>query len=245
MTPPLIRIAQWVKGWSGASGSDIFDCEEVADAAWGKRARDENSGLLAYAYLWRRFGPTDRGGDPHKDLVAYTLTTPDPQVRLWLHLSGSKLYLSLGYFAHPDIRSAIEAEHMAHVNAYEAEFLRLKGHPGMDDAGFEALPKDEQESLKKEYQEMLWQATDDGRVLNRQIHEAVGPHPRAAEKAAKARVQSACITACKDLLRPVWIRDVPINIFGRCEPKGRTAKPYKFAGYGIDVAAHEKKWRKE
>lgn len=89
----------------GAGGDELFDGHDLAIEAWGReRAEDENGGLIAMAYLWRRFGPPWRGGDDHKSLVDYTLTTEDPQIFLWLHLGGSGLAYSVGYLAHESIR---------------------------------------------------------------------------------------------------------------------------------------------
>ena len=64
-----------------------------------------NSGLTAFAYLWRRFGPPWSGCDDHKDLVGYILGTPHPAIWLHLHLSGAGLDYSVGYV----ITQAVEA----------------------------------------------------------------------------------------------------------------------------------------
>jgi len=250
MTLPIVRIATRRKGWSSASGSDIFDCEEVAQAAWGPRAHDRNSGLTAFAYLWRRFGPSPSGCDGYKDLVSYTLTTPDPDVHLWLHLSGSALYLALGYSCAPSIRKAIDDVSHKWEAAWHEEYCQ-RVIPDLDDAGFEALPEEEKTAHRTAYYHARYCTTDEGKALFEQIVEKIGRRSREPIDAAKARVQGACILACKDLLRPVGIRDVSINIFGRCDwPKGtpksvgRGVKQYHLSGYGIDTREHERKWKK-
>ena len=76
-TPPawMQQLVAWPEGGcTGASMSEICDGFALAYAVYGE-ALDDNSGLLAFAYLWRRFRPPWWGSDDHKDLV-----TDSPQL---------------------------------------------------------------------------------------------------------------------------------------------------------------------
>ena len=73
----------------GSSMDFIFSGPELALKAWGKEIKKENSGLLAFPYLWRRFGPPFHGCDDYKDIVQYWLTTDNPSVILGLRLNTS------------------------------------------------------------------------------------------------------------------------------------------------------------
>jgi hypothetical protein len=159
----------------GAKGDDIVDGFTLARDAWGEQCQQPNSGLTAFAYLWRRFGPPWRGGDPHKDLVSYTLTTKDTDVFLWITPSGSSLDLAVGYLTNVKIRRVRR---------------RLK------------MPAD-------------W---------------------RTGSRIQK-RVNQALFDALKELERPVRVRDIAINIFGRCDYGRREAKESPYAGYPVPKEA--------
>lgn len=50
-----------------------------------------------FAYLFRRFGPPEEGSDPHKEIACWYLTTPDPDVILWVSPRPSGAKYSFGY----------------------------------------------------------------------------------------------------------------------------------------------------
>src|SRR5262245_32873522 len=77
--------------------SDVCDGPACARAVYGEHL-PPGSGLTAFAYLWRRFGPPWWGSDNHKDLVGYLLGMPHPEVFLRLSLSASRLDLAVGYY---------------------------------------------------------------------------------------------------------------------------------------------------
>ena len=77
---------------TGALSNPFVDGPRLAREAWGDRTDRKNSGLLAMAYLWRRFGPPWWGTDRQKKLVAYVLTTNDPDVFLELNLGSQLAY---------------------------------------------------------------------------------------------------------------------------------------------------------
>ena len=162
----------------GAGGDDIFDGPDMSQAIWGDRANDPNSGLVAFAYLWRRFGPPWRGSDEYKDLASYTLTTSAPRVFLRIYPNGCSLAFSIAYIMCMEMRRAAN------------ETIDLADHT---------------------------QYTGIVRNVNRALYDAM-----------------------KELERPVYIRDCPINILGRCDEatdEFPAAKWSKYAGYGVPKAA--------
>ena len=60
---------------SGALSGDLCDGLAMAERVYGPAAASPQSGLLAFAYCWRRFGPPWFGSDDHKELVKYILGT--------------------------------------------------------------------------------------------------------------------------------------------------------------------------
>lgn len=56
--------------WEGASGGTLCDCFKLAEQVFGEVGPD--SGLVALAYMWRRFGPPWIGSDGHKKLAEWT-----------------------------------------------------------------------------------------------------------------------------------------------------------------------------
>lgn len=61
------------------TGPDLSDRKEMMPALFG---RSDLPYGAATAYLLRRFGYPERGWDPYKELISWTLTTPDPEIRL-------------------------------------------------------------------------------------------------------------------------------------------------------------------
>ena len=166
---------------TGALSNPIVDGPSLADEAWGDRANGEDSGLIAMAYLWRRFGPPWWGADSHKKLVSYILTTHDPDIFLEMNLSGSALRSS--------------AAHLMSRTLYE-EAMQPYAAP-------EPCP--------------TWPDLDNWREVGGIV----------------TRVNQALFDAMKELERPVYVRDVAINIFGRCDDTDTPAEYSKYAGYGI------------
>jgi hypothetical protein len=61
------------------TGPEFSDRRELMPTLLG---RDDLPYGPATAYLFRRFGYPERGWDPYKELISWTLTTPDPEIRL-------------------------------------------------------------------------------------------------------------------------------------------------------------------
>ncbi len=218
----------------GAGGDDIFDGPSLALEAWGDRADDDNSALLAMAYVWRRFGPPWHGGDDHKSLVDYTLTTEDPHVFLWLHLGGSCLALSVGYLAHESIRAEVDRPINEWLRRYDDWWWTT--HPEF------ASWEDTEESQEK-MNTLYWQDREDKNV-QAQSFAAIGAFPARLDNSkwrtdtgVVHRVNQAVFDALKELERAVYVRDCPINLFGRCNDSETPAERSRYAGYGVPKAA--------
>lgn len=232
------QVEKFNKGMFGASADDLVNGFTLAEEAWGEQSKEPNSGLIAMAYLYRRFGPTWSGGDDYKSLVDYTLTTRDPDVFLWLHLSASEIRLNVGYMANKSIRKPCEDA----CRRWENKLFQwwFKQHPEFKDL---EETKENQQTVSDQY--WIWRDSD-GDELTAKIKTEMPPHPRRKYPMAKdwrtgpadmRRVNRALLGAMKELLRPVYVRDVAINLFGRCKDSGKPAQVSEFAGYGIPVAA--------
>ena len=228
------QVSKFTEQVRGAAGDDIVDAHALAIEAWGERCEDNNSGLLAFAYLWRRFGPPWRGGDDHKSLVDYTLTTSEPDVFLWIHLSGSRLSLCAGYLAY----ESVGEEHRKPIVDWEVAFRQWwwDRHPE-----FESW--EETEENQKKVAEMYWGDRMETRNIEA-AEEQIGPFPIPSDPrewrtagGTVRRVNQALFDAMQELLTPVYVRDVPINLFGRCEDTDTAAPRSKYAGYGVPQAA--------
>lgn len=214
----------------GAKGSDICEGHDLAIEAWGKQGDD--SGLTAFAYLWRRFGPPWAGCDDHKQLVGYWLNTPNPSVWLTIDLSGSPLEYSVGYL----ITEKMDAEHRKPEADWWKKFdkwFKSKRYPALVKAG----------KSKEEIGQEYWGGTTPESIR------AVGKYPRRQSIHRNGwrkcgplvrKINESLLASMHELLRPVRIRDVPINLFGRCEyaPMNyEEAEPSRYAGYGIPQKA--------
>lgn len=233
----------------GCGGDDIFDGHDAARDAWGEdRVKDRNSGLLAMAYLWRRFGPPWRGGDDHKSLVDYTLTTEDPYVFLWLNLSGCGLAYSVGYFAH----ESIWEENYRPTQEWHDKFLEwwwLK-NPEWEEV------EETEENRKRWSKAFLHDQCDEAVIAEARqtigdVYDSAFPRPRPdsskwrTNEGVIGRVGRAIYKALKELERPVYVRDCPLNIFGRCQDDFDTpAECSPYAGCGIPKDAMDE-WIKD
>lgn len=254
---PETRNGDWMqqvvtlpKGVRGAAGDDIFNGDDIAVEALGPDVKAKNSGLLALAYLWRRFGPPWWGSDPHKDLCKYILTTPDPEVWLIVRTAGSSLDLGISYCK----TEALQEEQATPFREWEKKFEAWWCKENGIDCDKEwpeeidGKPNEELESIR----ERFWEDRMKSEVAKKAALE-IGQYPRFLYDPKKwrdgngvcRRVNQAIYDALKELLRPVYVRDVPINIFGRCNNADDPAEQSKYAGYGCDREAMEQLIAKE
>ncbi len=172
---------------TGAAAGPLIDCHALSSEAWGLSlyGGGEQSGLLAFAYLWRRFGPPIHGSDPDKELCDYCLGTPMPDVFLSVYPTGSRI--GVGYL----IPAATEQKMM------DAYFKKPR-----------AKRPD----------------TENWRSM----------------RGKAGAINAALFAAMQELLRPVHVRDVAVNILGRSKGYASAAKPSEFAGLGVPVEAMRK-----
>jgi hypothetical protein len=231
--------------WTGAASDELACGHKLAEEAFGKDACDNpNSGLLALPYLWRRFGPPWCGSDDHKELACYYLSTDDPEVLLWVSPRGSGLSYGIGHMVSPKVRAAACAPRAKALKREKSLFERwwVRQRPEKDWKNFEKWTEEE----KKEAQEAFgadYYAYPNSKAWLRFVRETgykrnLPPQGGAASK----RVQKALQGALRELLRPVFVRDVPINILGvvRGETRLKEAKVSVYAGHGIPKEAMDK-----
>lgn len=216
--------------WSGAKGSDLVDGHDLAIEAWGDYATYEDSGLTSFAYLWRRFGPPWRGSDDHKSLVSYWLTTSDPRILLTIDPSGSSLAYAVGYLA---VREITDEHHRPLLEYHKKLKDWIWGqHPELHDL------EDNEENCRK-WSSIYWDECCDPKVVE-SAKSDIGDPPKRSDPSnwreddgMLNHVNQVLFDALKELERPVYIRDVSVNIFGRCEGTDDPADRSEYAGFGI------------
>jgi hypothetical protein len=206
----------------GCAGSDEFEGADLAREAWGEEAEHADSGLTAFACLWRRFGPPRYGSDNYKQLCRYVIGTPHHDIYLTLGLSGSPLVHAVGYLAPAAFRAAL----LAPAREWCGRLDRWAREHGHDDGMLLSLDA----RLADDYH---------------RAREELGPPPARPDLSRWRELEGpvgdlsrAVFAALRELLRPVSIRDVPINILGTTgEPWDHEARPSRYAGLGVPVGA--------
>lgn len=229
------QMLKWPKFGCGAKGDDLVNGDDIAKEAFGSKAKNKNSGLLAFPYLWRRFGPPWSGSDDHKELCQYLLTTPDPEVWLTIGPSGSRIDLAVGYIASKAIAEERARPYQEWEKTFETWWLARKNIRLT-----KRTPKKEVERIA----DLYWKDRLSGKLPKAAI-KVCGEYPARHDPkewrtvgGLMARVNQALFDALTELKRPVFVRDVPINIFGRCNAGRENAvECSKFAGYGCDRLA--------
>lgn len=90
------KFPEDIRKWNIAGGGFVF-LEDVLS----EEAQKLEYGPL-FVYMFRRFGPTEWGGDNHKSIADWFLTTPNPNVVLWVKPSVHGGDYSFGYGVHAD-----------------------------------------------------------------------------------------------------------------------------------------------
>jgi len=134
-------------GYTGAKGDSYFWMDELAKEVFGDNAKT-CEGLIAFAYLYRRFGPPTHGCDDHKEIAAYYLTTDIEGLVLFFTCSASPIKLCFGYMRNSGVLYKLPPRGSEDPNPFQLE------------------------------------------------------------------CRKALMDAMRELLEPVWVRDLPINILG-------------------------------
>lgn len=217
----------------------------------------------ALIYLVRRFGYTRYGGDGYKEVCNYYLNTAVEGLMLSLRITG--VWCWLGAPMGKELSRAYDEEKGRPFAEWHERFRAwavAQGHVLFVEYEFENR-KRYQEEMEEWLREHAEQGVSDyGRWVkgeNRRIqemYEAVEPFPdRDMEFPADSLVgqcQAAIRAALVDLLRPVAVRDVFINVLGRVDDDSPHLGEYvedegfmglvacsPMAGYGVVADVYE------
>jgi hypothetical protein len=199
---------------------------EVAREAYGARSGWKDSSLTAFAYMYRRFGPPPRGTDDSKNLAgAWIMKTRDPDIFLHVDPGGCAIGLFFGQYVSERLHE--EASKPGLAWRKESKRRYFQAHPGAWDedyllASIGTSPEP-------------WRSD-------------MPDYPRCPPEIVE-RALAALRHALLDFLRPVHVRDVPINLFGVISPenpaRGRVAQRSELAGWGVPVREMERRIREE
>lgn len=193
--------------------------------AWGEMCLSNDSGMTAFPYLWRRFGPPQWESDPRKDLCRYVLTTDMYGVFLQIRPAVCPLQYCVSVLLLKSVGDKCEIERTEYMTRCD-QYLESK-YGSID---------------------ILWTLPDnEAVVIADEMIAACGECPRipadwrASSNTTHRRVSEAVLSAMRELLRPVRVRDVSINLFGRV-PDGYAsghADVSGYAGYRVPVERME------
>ena len=217
--------------YHGAKGG-LFDLSEDAEKLIGT----PNAGS-AFIYLFRRFGYPCFGWDGRKQLVQYIITTPMDGVGLTVEpdVTGGGTF---GYLLRADTDQACNDEYdkpwKDRYERFEAWAIETKGIETMH-----IYLEPDQDKLKRVWQ--TWAADkDDGDFADVKAartafyeeqakittdlldvyYQEIEPHPEIIpledriDESIMKQVHTALCAAIMDLQRPVYVRDVMLNISG-------------------------------
>lgn len=221
------QITKFPKGVGRAKGDPLFSGYDLTHKVYGDACEDRNSGLTAFAYLFRRFGPPWVGSDGHKDIACWNLTTNDPEVWMWVSPSGSSLRYCIGYMRTEALWEAWQKPRLEWNTRYEKWWLK-NIHP-------EFTPKALKDKKTKERALALFWDPADYEKNREKARKEIGAC-QDGDPTITERVTRAMTEAMRELLKPVFVRDVPINVFGVYKddevPEGQ-GEPSVYSGYGL------------
>ncbi len=183
--------------WRGAASDEFVDCYSLACEVFNleKHASNDESGLKAFAYLWRRFGEPSGNGDRDKDLCEYIFSTPMKDVAIWITPRGSGLAYGVGYYVGSDT--------MEKLNAAQMEWWKKCWDLANEEG------KEFGHAMEAYFDKEFWaKATE-------KLGSCRLPRDWREGSKIRKKVNEAILATLKELLRPVYIRDVAINILGR------------------------------
>ena len=236
--------------------SHIFELESAAEMITGKLDAGD-----VFMYLFRRFGYPKFGWDDQKQLVVYRLTTPMPGVILIVEPNVTGAFL-FGYIMRKDIAEAYAEEDR---KPFTERYERFEAW-AMKEKGIETIHlfyEPDREKLNRVWR--AWAIVNEIRdfksrvdveqtfyneqagITETLLKEYLKIEPYAKQTALKdlsegsirKQVHIALCNTITDLLRPVYVRDVMINIVGAVGwdaslNKDKDSIKYSFmAGYGV------------
>lgn len=214
----------------------------------------------AFAYLFRRFGYPRFGWDDYKTLVQYYLSTPMDGVVLMVKPNAFDV-CPFGYLLRKDLdRECFEEESKPITEWFERLYTWVKKEH--DEEFCDVLGGDEEriqktwinwlsfrypnitkkddvtEEMQSEFLNIQWKL----REKYMKLYEEIETAPKRDDEikdlpdtSIRKRCHKALCTAIEDLLTPVNVRDVLINIKGRADDSewDDCAEYSKMAGYGV------------
>ena len=244
------QIKEFDAEYTGAM-SGMFDLRYEAKRIIGDPAAGD-----IFIYLFRRFGYPRVGWDDLKDIVKYVLTTPKEGVLLVVIPTVAGGY-TFGYLLREDLDDACEEEERVPMNNWNTQFDKWV----LEEHGIETIRTFEQDNDKLNRVWKKWAEdkqrvdfgserdtcdcffADQGEIRTKYAHEynMIVPYPacpRIEDRDSSSVVKQCHIALCgaiSDLLSPVYVRDVLINICGRTTPPddSNVVAYYTNAGYGV------------
>lgn len=202
-----------------------------------------------FAYLWRRFGPPNRPNDPYKELASYLLTTPHPS--MWLSISpysGGDTLISLRFLTDWETSKTLHAYRTKPFTDWFDAFYThlLKNPPTWWDAWCTAVPEKDhfllQDKTPKAYMRLLDMNANRPNTTSpecawilEQKASWIKTNPKPTDRDTNDWTTwdkddphlpfiKAAEKTLKDLLRPVYVRDCPIDIFGPVDENHQSVK---------------------
>ena len=229
------------------TGPEFSDRQEMIPALFG---RSDLPYGAATAYLLRRFGYPERGWDPYKELISWTLTTPDPEIRLRITpYVGDDLSIAIRPLLSVGRNRALDlwerAPRAAWENRFETHLANLPRRPWFSEVegistrfGLPDRPLMRGLLILSERQGELPPEIDAAREEARQIRgafEAGDPFPGLRIRSDRIdmfdpedplrAVASVLEVTVRDLQRGVRVRDQAINLFGKTEEADLSEHP--------------------
>ena len=223
------QVTAFETDYHGAMGG-IFDLSDDVKKIVGDLVAGD-----AFIYLFRRFGYPRFGWDGLKDLVRYYVTTPMEGVLLTIkpNVTGGGTF---GYMLREDIDTACEEEELKPYHDWNmrCEVWTLKEH------GIEIIKMFEQDDDKLCRMWNVWKVDKEERdfTSEKDVYNAffidqeairvkyvdqykkIEPYPKLlpieerGEDSIIKQCHAALCAAIRDMLRPVYVRDVLIDIRG-------------------------------
>jgi hypothetical protein len=256
----MVRQAKNLKNYTGAMGG-IFEPGQLATEIMP----DVEYGNL-FAYLFRRFGYPLMDWDDHKELCGYILTTKIKGVYLDVSPRPSGLSHSFGYILDKAINKQCMIERFAPILARRDRFEKWRIDNNKEITTSIGWPNSEADhviAVKNWWDSHpAWQGIDGGEVeqrlflqYNRDLerdqqdeYNLVEPYVYEDEHtfdegSLRYLINEALKETITDLLRPVYVRDVPINPYGVIDDDKvkKSVSAFKDAGIGLDTLRKKKK----
>lgn len=162
------------------------------------RKEQPNASMAAFGYLFRRFGAPMPAGDEYKRMAVYYLGTPMDDLALCISSGGGSLTLDVSYLIGYSLMERMNEAYERKRAVWSKRFAKFSGT---------ADPAKQMELM-----------LDADYLAN--AAKQIGAYPREPidwheGSLVRRQVNRALLAALRELLRPVYIRDVPLNILGK------------------------------